>query len=722
MKNMSASRNFFICLSLTLGVIHAQAQEDSTTFDLLKMSFEDLMKVKIVSASKEEELFFESPVTSYVITRQDIVNNGSTSVAEALRLAPALIVRETANGSYDVSIRGGKDNLPSHRISYLNSSILAMIDNRPIFNYFAGGTNWLNLPVSLADIERIEIVYGPNSPLYGPNAVDGVINIITRKGGKNEKGTYGTASFLTGENTVFSGLAGTRISEKLEASVSANHGNRRRMTKEFYDGSTDSFITNLREHSNPLVSANPYSYYPDPESGSKHTGINFNLYYTPAKKTSITLTSGLNESSGLFPFSGGVSMNQVSNNSISNLIKAEIGNFTFQTSLLQGRHDLIGNISQYNFDYTTWDNYLDYNFKLGTKLSLRPALSFQDAIIDDRDYTVKADTTGLFNNRANMQNYAFSLKADYNPLKALRIITAVRADKFSDPNDTYISYQGIANYKINDKNILRLLVGRSFGGSFIEPAYINLVSVDDEFVKVSVLGNKDMDLLQNDIIELGYRAHVGKKGSLDFSVFQQRYTNFANLTTTITQDFIPFPYQRPELETKYRNIDLSSKQTGATLAGAVFIGRANITASITYQQTQLNDYSPYTYEPHPMYPEFNTENVTDKKSDYAPDIFGNFSFTLPVRKWSFNVSSYYYSSYKLDGANSLDPFLGGLLPKEIENIKGKVLLNANIGYKVSPRFKIFVNGRNITGEHAREGYGTDQIGTMLFAGFNLDFK
>jgi iron complex outermembrane receptor protein len=718
---MGTLKNLLLYVSLAVSALHVNAQEDSTSVDLLKMSFEDLMNVKIVSASKEEELFFESPVTSYVITRQDIINNGSTSIPEALRLAPALIVREIANGTYDVSIRGGKDNLPSHRVTYLNNSILAMIDNRPVFNYFQGGTNWLNLPIGLADIERIEIVYGPNSPLYGPNAVDGVINIITRKGAKNEKLTYGTASFMAGENTTFSGLAGTRISEKLEVNVSGNHGTRKRMKKEFYDASTDSFITNLREHSNPLVSANPYSYYPDPELGSKHTGINFNLFYTPRKKTTLTFTSGLNESSGLFQFSGGVTMNQVSNTSVSNLFKAEIGNFTFQSSLLQGRHDLIGNISQYNFNYTTWDNYIDYNFKLNRKFSLRPALSFQDAVIDDRDYTMKVGSTGLFNNRANMSNYAFSLKADYSPAKALRIITAVRADKFSDPNDMYISYQGIANYKINDKTILRFLAGRSFGGSFIEPAYINLVLADDESVKVSIKGNKEMNLLQNNIVELGYRAQIGKKGNLDLSIFQQTYTNFAIQTTTITQEFIPFPYQRPELESRYRNIDLASKQTGATLAGAVFFGKANIKASITYQKTQLSDYSPYTYEPHPMYPEFNTENVVDKESEYAPDVFGNLSLTIPVKKWHFNISSYYYSGYKLDGSNSADPFLGGLLPKEIENITGKVLINANVGYRISSRFKLFVNARNVTGQPAREGYGTDQIGTLLFAGFNLTF-
>ena len=78
-----------------------------------------------------------------------------------------------------MSLRGGIDGYPAYNYSYINSTILVMIDNRPVFSSLQGGTYWQNLPVNITDIERIEIVHGPSSPLYGPNAVSGVINIIT---------------------------------------------------------------------------------------------------------------------------------------------------------------------------------------------------------------------------------------------------------------------------------------------------------------------------------------------------------------------------------------------------------------------------------------------------------------------------------------------------------------------------------------------------------------
>ena len=74
-----------------------------------------------------------------------------------------------------------------------------MIDNRPVFSSLQGGTYWQNLPVGIAEIDRIEIVHGPSSPLYGPNAVSGVINIITKR--PKEIGTYVSTDVQGGSKT-----------------------------------------------------------------------------------------------------------------------------------------------------------------------------------------------------------------------------------------------------------------------------------------------------------------------------------------------------------------------------------------------------------------------------------------------------------------------------------------------------------------------------------------
>ena len=699
--------------------IRAQVTDPVDSLDLLSMSFEELMNVRIVSASKNDESLFEAPVTSFVITRADIVNSGATSIPEALRLAPALIVREMANGSYDISIRGGRDNLASHQWWSLNTSILAMIDNRVIFNHYYGGTYWQSLPVDLADVDRIEIVYGPNSPLYGPNALDGVINIITRKsaGGRD---SYGSATVQAGQDILFTAMGGRRLSEKLEVSLSLNHSDRKRMEVEYYDPAIQSFVTDLKQHSDTILGANPRLVYPNPETGSRRTGMNFNVFFTPSKNTTLSLNSAYNESIGLIGSTSGAIFQQNSNISLSNMLKAEVGGFTLQSSLIRGRTGNYGNMSEYNYDYQTWDTYLDYDLKISREFSLRPSVSFLNAIINDEPYSVDMGLEGLFNNKASMYNYAFSLKADYKPIQSVRIVGAVRADKFRAPDDLYVSYQGIVNYRTHKKGILRLLAGRSFAGSFIESTYMNWTPYEDPYFKFSILGNPERSLLQNDILEAGYKLQFGKNVSFDFSLFTQRYSNFAPAVTKVVKEMSFIPLEQGEWNVVFTNIGLESEQSGATLAATMLVGKVKFIPSVTVQKTRLRNYSPYYFEPHPVFaPENNIENVSDKDSNYAPDVFGGFSMNLPVAKWNFNISGYYYSQHKRDGLNSIG-VNGDVIEPAIGNIQGKLLLNANVGYNISSDFKAFLNVRNFTGQKARESYGTDQIGTLVFVGVNLE--
>src|SRR5689334_10138079 len=112
--------------------LYAQ-ENDPSYYDL---SLEELMKVPISSASKKNETLFDAPLSSYTITQSDIKKAGSTSIMEALRLAPGVIVREQTNGSYDIHIRGF-DNVLRHSETFTKTNLatLVMIDNRPVFNH-----------------------------------------------------------------------------------------------------------------------------------------------------------------------------------------------------------------------------------------------------------------------------------------------------------------------------------------------------------------------------------------------------------------------------------------------------------------------------------------------------------------------------------------------------------------------------------------------------------
>ena len=142
-----------------------------------------IMNKNVSSASKNEEDSFVSPLSSTVLTSDEMRTYGVSTIEEALRLIPGMIVSEKTNGVYDVQVRGLYNIPDNNMILYTeNANILVMVDGRITHNYATGMPNFETLPISIEDVERIEVVRGATSALYGPNAVNGVVNIIIADG------------------------------------------------------------------------------------------------------------------------------------------------------------------------------------------------------------------------------------------------------------------------------------------------------------------------------------------------------------------------------------------------------------------------------------------------------------------------------------------------------------------------------------------------------------
>ena len=128
---------------------------------------------------------FSSPVAIYVITGEDIRRSGVTTIPDALRLAPGVEVARIDGSKWSVGIRGFGTRL--------SRDVLVLIDGRTVYTPLFAGTYWEVQDTLLEDIDRIEVIRGPGGTIWGPNAVDGVINIIT----KSTKDTQG--AFASGE-------------------------------------------------------------------------------------------------------------------------------------------------------------------------------------------------------------------------------------------------------------------------------------------------------------------------------------------------------------------------------------------------------------------------------------------------------------------------------------------------------------------------------------------
>jgi iron complex outermembrane receptor protein len=174
----------------------------AATPDLTALGIEDLMQVKVVSAAKVEQALQDTAAAIFVITADDIRRSGVTNVMEALRLAPGVEVARIDSSRWAVTIRGFNGRFAN--------KLLVLIDGRTVYNTQFSGVYWEIQDLFLPDIERIEVVRGPGGALWGANAVNGVINIIT----KNVKDTQGGLATLTAGNEERA-IAGVRYGGKL---------------------------------------------------------------------------------------------------------------------------------------------------------------------------------------------------------------------------------------------------------------------------------------------------------------------------------------------------------------------------------------------------------------------------------------------------------------------------------------------------------------------------
>lgn len=165
---------------LSLAALPLRAQ---TIEDLRDLSLDELANVNVSSVSKTSEALSDAPAAIFVITHDDIARSGATTLPEILRLAPNLYVAQMNASHYVITARGLSGNQNDQNFT---NKLLVMIDGRSVYTPLYSGVYWDMQDVPPDDIERIEVVSGPGATLWGANAVNGVINIITRRSGETQ--------------------------------------------------------------------------------------------------------------------------------------------------------------------------------------------------------------------------------------------------------------------------------------------------------------------------------------------------------------------------------------------------------------------------------------------------------------------------------------------------------------------------------------------------------
>jgi iron complex outermembrane receptor protein len=163
--------------------------------DLFELSLEQLGEIEVTSVSRRSERLQDAAASIFVISAEDIRRSGATVLPEALRIAPNLQVARISASSYAISARGANNAI--------GNKLLVLIDGRTVYSPLFSGVFWDAQDVMLEDVERIEVISGPGAALWGANAVNGVINVITR----SAQDTQGALAAAGGGNREAGGAA-----------------------------------------------------------------------------------------------------------------------------------------------------------------------------------------------------------------------------------------------------------------------------------------------------------------------------------------------------------------------------------------------------------------------------------------------------------------------------------------------------------------------------------
>src|SRR5438309_9089763 len=174
--------------------------------DPTQLSLEDLMNLQVRSVSKRTQKVGDAAAAVFVITQEDIRRSGATSIPDALRMAPGLEVARIDENKWAIGSRGFNGRF--------DNKLLVLIDGRSVYTPLFSGVYWNVQDVMLEDVDRIEVIRGPGATLWGANAVDGVINIIT-KPAKLTQGAMVTVEAGTEERTAESARYGGKVGDNI---------------------------------------------------------------------------------------------------------------------------------------------------------------------------------------------------------------------------------------------------------------------------------------------------------------------------------------------------------------------------------------------------------------------------------------------------------------------------------------------------------------------------
>ncbi len=651
--------------------------------DVLNLKVQSTEVHQVYAAARNQEELSKTNVSTYIITANEIKQSGALTLGEALRLAPALLVKQSTNGYYHVSVRGASGGaMQRYGSSFENTSLLLTINGIPFNNAYQGGILWETVPVELNDILQIEVVAVPSTAFFGPNASSGVINLVTEEVEGNVLRPKVSLQGGLGGNYAHRGSVSFAVSNRLKFRVSGHYNRLARWQEQFYLRSEQRYVTvdsllyyqsNARESN---VSA---------EKALHNNGINATIIFRPNEKINLEALVSTKESylqSILQPLGVIALTNRDTETSSSLAIRAQTGRFRTSLAYSTAKQDLaVGyegfDMRNNNLFASTEYDYRGkfYGLKLGGDVhfngfrnALPERFRFQALAEVDHQARVLLGTTSLLTNGAFLDQ-RLNLLSD-----KLNLFGTLRADRFSATNQFYGSYRVGSTYQIGKVHTVRASVSSGVGNTFATNYYWHNDATDANQT------NPNLSPLKTRTYEIGYRAMPRSEIALGATYYRTRSSNFVDPVASLGGARV--------------NSNDILVLSGITLDAKWTIGKLEASAFLTTQHSIGSETS-------------TPESVSQAVPNYFGGLTGNYRTFL--NKLKIGASVYYYDGSIASGYTQ-DFVIGA-----------KLIANCKVTYNFWDEHVVFINARNVFNSQKVEFLYADQTNNLYMLGIDLAF-
>lgn len=637
------------------------------------------------SSMREEELFL-TPLSISIVSAKQIQQAGITTIAEAMKLVPGVIVREQTNGGFTVHIRGLKNLTKEDAISSLeNNTTLIMIDNRIVFDYFSGSLFWETLPIAVDDIDRIEVVRGAVSALYGANAITGLIHIFTKRA--TDDASIKTSLVAGSHNSQIVQLAAETAFDFAKVRLTALSENRDRYEENYfsfidreYKNPDEVVLTSTEElTTNTARAVNKESFMLTVNNDPLELfNFDLSLFYQKSEVQKVYI------SANDIPFSHNESESRGIN------LKLNYGDFNSRISHKSGMFETTG-FPDFQYDTKNTQANISYKIKF-PKWFIQPA-------IDWRRITYESDFIG--GERSTIET-DYMLRVEYNPLRNWRFISALSYSEFNAPKDNYLNYQFMTTYQMSFDTSVRASVQSAISSPFMVKQYIDIEFVfpNDPSQRIDVKGDKEGRLSNVKTYELGLRKQLRINNYLEFELF---HTEFKGLTAYVTQPPVVMGSQTVT-ERSLLNQPQEVVQDGMTVNWLYERANWNINTYFTWQTTHI-------------YNQVNNlatgEGTFDEYNDATPKLYGGINFNWQVLdKLNVNVLSNYLHQHSF----SLPA------PQGTQEIPSAMYSNITLSYRHNKNTGGYLSIKNLSDQKQSQYFYSDRIAQSIWLGFDIKFK